>query len=235
MASPDGKLAHSFRAGKTSGTGFIDDYAYLLWGLVELYQADFNVEHLTLALKLVDQLKSSFLDEENGGLFMTAAGTDIPIGRPKEATDGALPSGNGMAAWNMMRLGRLLGRTDVEETGRDILEAFGGNITLNPASYIGLLFAADFTTAFTSEVVVVGEGDDALKMMRRLQAEHRPNAVFVLKDASQDSDELASIASYTELLVAQDGKTTVYVCHNFVCELPTTDVDAALKLLLADD
>ncbi|MCH7902944.1 MAG: thioredoxin domain-containing protein [Armatimonadetes bacterium] len=235
MASPDGKLAHSFRGGQTSGTGFIDDYAFLLWGLVELYQADFDVAHLTLALKLVEQLKGAFLDEENGGLFMTAAGADIPIGRPKEATDGALPSGNGVAAWNMMRLGRLLGRTDVEEMGRDILAAFGGNIAVSPDGYIGLLFAADFTSAFTSEVVVVGEGDEALKMMRRLQAEHRPNAVFVLKDASQDSDELASIASYTELLVAQNGKTTVYVCHNFACELPTTDVNVALKLLLADD
>ena len=227
MLSEDGTLAHSYRQGKTQGTGYLDDYAYMIWGLVELYEADFDAAHLELASQLAEVLEKQFFDDRAGGFFTTASGVDVPIARAKRATDGALPSGSAVASYNLVRLGRLLAKKDLEDLGKSVVETFGGDIRQSPSAFIGLLLTTDFLAGPTSEVVVVGEREAALAMIRRLQSEYSPRTVFLLKDVA-DSSTLDSIAPYTKLLVAQGGKATAYVCQDYTCDLPTTDVGQAL-------
>ncbi|MCH8977828.1 MAG: thioredoxin domain-containing protein [Armatimonadetes bacterium] len=227
MLAEDGTLTHSYRQGKTQGTGHLDDYAYLIWGLVELYEADFDAAHLELAAQLADVLEKRFFDSRAGGFFTTASGVDVPIARAKKATDGALPSGSSVAAYSLVRLGRLLAKKDLEDLGKSVVETFGGDIVQSPSAFIGLLLTTDFLAGPTSEVVVVGEREAALAMIRSLQSEYSPRTVFLLKDVA-DSSTLDSIAPYTKLLVAQGGKATAYVCQDYTCDLPTTDVREAL-------
>jgi len=232
MRFSDGRLLHRYRDGEVGIKGNLDDYAFMAWGLIELYQADFDATHLEAALELTGITLEHFGDPSGGGLYFTPDDGEELLVRRKEAYDGAVPSGNSVAMLNMLRLARLTGRPDLEEQASAISRAFSGSVGQSPAGYTQFLSAVDFAAGPAFEVVIAGraDGDDTRAMLESLRARYIPNCVVLLRGEGDDG-AITELAEFIRPHISIDGKATAYVCQNFRCELPTTDVERMLELL----
>jgi uncharacterized protein YyaL (SSP411 family) len=233
MRDKKGRLFHRYREGAAGIRGTVEDYAFLTWGLIELYENTFDVEYLQSALELNQTLVDHFWDDAQGGLFFTADDGEALLARMKEVYDGAIPSGNSVAMLNMVRLGRMTADTVHEDRAAAIGRAFYEDISQAPAAFTLLLSGLDFGIGPSFEVVVVGDpaGEDTRAMGRALNSVYVPNKVVLLKPAGEKNPRISRIATFTEPHAALDGKATAYVCRNYLCELPTTDVGKMLDLL----
>ncbi len=224
LKTPQGRLLKSYREGPSNLPGHADDYAFFIWGLLELYEATFKGEYLENALRLNDILIHLFWDKENGGLYLTAEDSkDLPL-RPKEIYDGAIPSANSVTALNLIRLARLTGDTDLEERSVQIGKAFAADITQHSAASTQFLSALDFILGPAQEIVIVGESGDPTtqEMLNKLYGSFVPNKVLILKDIQNTKEEklITELAPYTREQKSLEGKTTAYVCRNFSCLSP---------------
>ena len=139
MRDKDGRLLHRFRDGEVSIQGNLDDYAFIIWGLIELYELTFDSPYLRHALSFTDLLITHFWDAEQGGFFFTPDDGETLIVRQKEIYDGAIPSGNSVSMLNLLRLGRMTGRVDLEEKGARIAKAFSRKVEAFPPAFTQLL------------------------------------------------------------------------------------------------
>jgi uncharacterized protein len=227
-----GRLLHRYRDGEAAIPGYLDDYAFLTWGLLELYAATFDPAWLRWALELTDDLLARFWDEAHGGFFFSADDAEALLVRTKELYDGATPSGNSVALSSLLRLGRLTGRTDLEERASQMLTAFGSAQRRNLAAHTHFLCGVDFAVGPNREVVIVGEPDapDTVALLEAAGAGYRPRQVLLLK-TPDTAAALAELAPYTAPLTAADGRAMAYVCRGGACELPTADPEALRRLL----
>ncbi|MFH1647646.1 MAG: thioredoxin domain-containing protein [Chloroflexota bacterium] len=233
MVGPDGRLLHRFRDGEAAIPAHLDDYAFLVHGLLELYEATFEVDYLERALELNRQLLEHFWDGENGGFYFTADDAEKLLLRQKEIYDGAVPSGNSVAMLNLLRLARLTADLDLEDKAAAIGRAFYESVNHMPSAHTQLMSAIDFAAGPSYEVVVAGEsgGEDTQKLLRAIGRAFVPNKVVMLLPAETDSPGIKRLAPFTGQMTALEGKATAYVCRNYACELPTTDVGDMLKRL----
>ena len=233
MMTDDGPLWHRYRDGEAGVEGFLDDYAFLVWGLVELYQATFVPGYLTQAVELAEAMLARFGDLERGGFFFTSAEADDVLVRRKAFEDGAMPSGNSVAMFNLVRLARLTGRTDFETYADQLSRAASSSVNQVPIGFTHLLAALDFALGPSREVVIVGDpNDEAAHAMRRaLRDDYRPNTVVLLKPPDADGSALETVAPFTRHMTSEGGAATIYVCRGHQCERPTTDVHEALEML----
>ena len=231
MREPKGLLYHRFREGEIAVPGFLDDYAFLIWGLIELYETTFEVRYLKTALELNNYMLLHFRDKENGGFYFTADYAEEGIIRKKELYDGAVPSGNSVAMLNLVRLGKMTANPEFEKKAEDIERAFSRTVLMSPAAYTMLLSALDFAIGPTSEVVIVGDikAGDTRNLLAALRRGFIPGKVVIFLPPG--SSEIVYLADYTRNLKSKDGKATAYVCRNFSCKLPTTDAGEMMKLL----
>lgn len=236
MRSPNGNLLHRFREGEAALPAHVDDYAFMVWGLIELYEATFEVNYLRSALELNANLFARFWDPDAGGLFFTAKDGEQLLLRRKEIYDGAIPSGNSVAALSSLRLSRITGNTELEVQSHRIGKAFAGNVRKVPIAHTQLLSAIEFGIGPSYEVVIVGDpgGDDVKSMVKKLRSRFIPNKVVVLRPNAEEMPEISSIAEYTGSQTSVDGMATAYVCLNYQCKLRTTDPEKMLELLNAD-
>ncbi|MFO1093398.1 MAG: hypothetical protein U0992_08815 [Planctomycetaceae bacterium] len=221
MRDGQGRLLHSYKDGRAQFNGFLDDYACLIDGLVELYQATFAPQWLIAAVDLAEQMLARFSDTENGGFFYTANDHEQLIARTKDAHDSATPSGNGMAATALLKLGRITGRSDLEEAGHQTLEYLSGVMAEQPRASSQALLALDFFLGPTPEIVLIDGRDraEADAVLRDLQATFLPNRVIVRGSIAER--ELPTVLQ--PLLggrTAVDGQVTAYVCQHGACGLP---------------
>ncbi|MCL4285506.1 MAG: thioredoxin domain-containing protein [Fimbriimonadaceae bacterium] len=230
-AKTDQGLLHIYAKGRAKGEGQLTDYAFLIWGLASLYEATFDVAYLRQAKSLAEEMIQGFWDSKLAGFHMVREGTEHLLARPKETYDGAIPSGNSVAAYALALLARLTGDAKLEETARKTVRAFGADLAQRPTASLGMVTAHDLL-AGGQEVVVVGEPNDPAtkEMLAQLRTTYSPRKVVLLKTPS-NSEVLAGLAAFTSDLSAQDGKPTAYVCRNFACELPTTSPFKARSLL----
>lgn len=227
----DGRLMARYRDGHTANLGFVDDYAFLIFGLIELYETTYIPDYLKKAIKLNDDLLRLFNDEAKGGLFLYGSDSEQLIKRPKEIYDGATPSGNSVAAYNLFRLARLTGKHELEDEGFRILNSFGSDITQFPHSHSFSLIALLFAHARTQEIVLVGnpEAAEMLDMINTIQQGFRPNTItLVYSDKHTDLEEIVPFVKDYHMV---DNKTTAYVCENFSCLAPVTSTDELHKIL----
>jgi uncharacterized protein len=231
LIDSDGKLYHRFRDGDTAIRAMADDYAFLVWGLIELYQATFKPYYLEQALKLNDEFISQFWDENDGGFYFTSEEAEDILGRQKEIYDGALPSSNSVAVMNMIRLGRLTGRTDLEEIADKIFRAFSKFLHESPAGAIHSVHALSCTVNHSAELVLCGEpGDQELKsMMDLIHSEMKIPFVILLKTPS-NSKELVKLVPWLADFPVTD-RPTAYLCHQFKCERPVQSASELRKLI----
>lgn len=235
MRDAAGRLLHRYREGEAAVPAFLDDYAFLTWGLIELYEATFAPHYLEEALALNNTLVEHFWDDQNGGLYFTAAGAaDIPV-RQKDAYDGAIPSGNSVAMLNLLRLGRMTANSELEEKAAQIGRAFSAGVIESPASYTQMMAALDFALGPAYEVVIAGDPQaaDTQEMLTALRRRFIPNKVVLFRPTGEEIPEITQVAGFTRELSAREGKATAYVCRNYHCEIPTTDASEMLLLLSA--
>ena len=232
----NGRLVKRYRKGTAGLPAHLDDYAFVVWGFLELYEATLKATYLQEAIRLNDQMIKHFWDQQSGGLFMTADDSEKLLIRNKEIYDGAIPSGNSVAALNLLRLGHITGREDYLKKAEEISRAFSESVNRYPAGHAHLMMALDYALNPNYEVVIVGRpaAKDTRAMLLALRRPFLPGKVVLLRPADKKAAaEIIRMAPYTEFMVSKDGRATAYVCTNFVCKLPTTDISQMLANLQA--
>jgi uncharacterized protein YyaL (SSP411 family) len=224
----DGKLRRSWREGKTTNEVFLEDYASLILGLLDLYQTDYNEKWFSAAKELTDEMIEKFSDP-NGGFFDTPSDGENLLFRPKDVQDNATPSGNALACEALLKLAAY---TDQGEY-RDIAEKALGLVTKfvmqYPLGFGRWLTAAILVTGTIKQVAAVGEaGDpDFERLLKAIRVEYRPSVVV----AASSSSEKGNVPALLHDRPMMNGKATVYVCEGFVCKQPTTEVGTLIEQL----
>ncbi len=233
MRDDEGRLLKRFRLGQAALDATLEDYAFFGWGLLELYESTFDSRYLEECIGLAHRMLADFQDEANGGFFLSRAGREDLLTRPKEAYDGAIPSGNSVAALLLLRLGRLTADSSLERDGERVLQAFAADLMQAPFAHCQMMLALDFLRGPSYEVVVAGRAraTDTEALLRALNAAFLPRKVVVLRPPAADGDRIARLAPYVEPHGPIDGKATVYVCRNFSCRAPTTSAEEMLAAL----
>ncbi len=225
-----GELLHTYKDRQAKFTAYLDDYAALIQGLLDAYEAVFKSEYLRLSKILVKQVNKQFWDSVNGGYFFTSSKQEQLIQRMKDDSDQSIPSGTGIMALNLLRLFSLTEETGLLKKAEQIFSKYGSNYVSNPYGYASHLNALDFYLAKPKEIVIVlPQGESADTLLQTVQHQFLPNKVVVLQSyGDKESPVNASILQGRE---AQNGMPTAYVCYNFSCSLPVTTAQDLLKLL----
>jgi uncharacterized protein len=234
MYSTDtGYLMRRYREGDAAIPGFLDDYAMAAQGLLDLYEAQFDLAHLQLAVKLTEKQRELFEDRKHGAFFSTDARDSSLVMMVKEDYDGAEPSGNSVAALNLLRLARLTGRAEFRESAEKLLAAFGPRLIAAPVALPQMLVACEFFLSEPREIVLVGDkgsaGTDV--MVRTFYRYFVPNRVVMLVDSEESRRFLSTGNPAIESMGKLDGRTAAYVCRNYACQLPVSEVGALAELI----
>jgi len=220
----DGQLLRRYRKGDARFPGTLEDYAYFSYGLLELYEASGQARWLASARELATRMIEQFWDAEAGGWYLSRRDDSALIATSKEIDDGAMPSGNSMAALVCLKLGRLLGDASLEAYGRRTLETFAATVTQAPWSFPQLLIAWDMALGPNREIVIAGDWHDAqMQRMRRVVARHfLPRTVVAFHEPGANGEAARRLISYLGAQIPLQGKPTAYVCEGSVCQLPVT-------------
>lgn len=231
LQQENGTLLHRFREGDSAIRGHADDYAFLIWGLLELYEATFDTKYLEEAGHLNDIFLNGFWDKEQGGFFFTDEESEELLGRKKEGYDGALPSGNSVALSNLLRIGRLTANVELENKADELIRLYSSQVKRAPTGFGQFLQGVYFALSESFEIVIAGEREDTTtqKMLKSLQTNFLPNKVILLN--KPDDTRIRDLAPYTKEQTMTEDKTTAYVCRNYSCEMPTHDLKKMMELL----
>lgn len=238
LKTNEGRLLHRFRDKAAEISGFLDDYAFFINGLLDLYEATFEPGYLKEAMGLNEKMLRLFEDKASGGFFFTASDAEnILSGRGKEYYDSALPSGNSIAALVLLRLNRVTLKDNFALAARKSFSYISGRLSDSPAAYTQLLIALDFSLSPAKEIVVASK-DAKEPIVRQITAliysYFLPHKILLLR-ASQENDPVVSLAPWTREQGLIAGRTAIYVCENHTCNLPVTDLDKLKDTLVPRD
>lgn len=231
------RLLHRYRDKESAITGNLDDYAFMIWGLLELYESTFQVKYLKDAIALNEAVLEHFLDKEGGGFYFTPDDSEDIILRKKEIYDGSTPSGNSVEMLNLIRLAKLTENPDFEAIAAQMECAFSKNISRTPAAHIQFMIAIDFKFGPSYEVTIVGnpDGEDTRILLENLRKHFSPNKTVLFVDFSPENvknrSRIIKINSSLKLRKMIEEKATAYICVNKTCKPPTTSPDQMLNLL----
>jgi uncharacterized protein YyaL (SSP411 family) len=237
LTADNGRLLKSYRKGKAGSAAHLNDYAFMVWGLIELYQATYKANYLADAITLNEQMLAHFWDEQNGGLYITADDGEELLVRSKEIYDGAIPSGNSVAVYNLLRLAHMTGKTDYMEKAEGIIKAFSDPVKQYPAGHSQLMVALEYALNPNYEVVIVGEPQkqDTRLMLAALRRPFIPEKIVLFRTTDKSTARaITEIAPFTRSMATRNGQATAYVCQKFACRLPTTSIDQMLDNLKQD-
>ena len=225
-----GVLLRRYRDQDAAIPGFLDDYAFFAQGLLDLYESDFHLPYLQTAIRLTEKQIELFEDKSGGAFFATAVGDATLVMRIKVDDDEAEPSGNSVAASNLLRLAQMTDRKDFHDSADRVLRAVAKRIEAQPSASPQMLAAYEFSLSKPKQVVLVGTtGLPAL--LRELHARFVPHKIVLLVDSDQSRKALAAYLPVIETMTAKDGRATAYVCENYTCQLPTADPQKFAELL----
>jgi uncharacterized protein YyaL (SSP411 family) len=229
----NGRLYRSYKDGQVRQNGFLEDYAFFIAALIDLYEADHDICWLKKALALDDVLKQFYEDSENGGFFTTATDHETLIAREKPSYDGATPSGNAVAALNLLRLHSYTTDDQFRIRAENLFKAFYQRLTETPSALSEMLLAVDYYYDTPKEIILItppGNPDAAVPFVDIFRDKFIPNRVLVAADEKQ----AAANAKIIPLAVgkkAARGRITAYVCENGTCSLPAETADAFILRL----
>jgi uncharacterized protein YyaL (SSP411 family) len=220
----DGRLLRRYRAGEAAIPAYAEDYAYLAKGLLDLYTATFDVQHLLRAVDLATQLGERFTGED-GGIFATAADAEVLVFRPREFYDGASPSANSIALEVFAQLALYTGDTSWRDRAEGILIAGATEVGRYPTGHSHFLQAASFLWEPTREIVVAGApgAADTRGLLAVLARSYLPEAVVLLVPPPPEGSAIRSVAPFAVGMKPIKGRAAAYVCQNFTCQEPVTD------------
>ena len=218
MFDKEGRLLHRFKDGEAEIPAFLEDYAYLIWGLTELYFATFELRYLEKARELAEFTLEHFWDEENLGFFQTPDYGEKVLVRKKEVYDGATPSGNSVMAFNLVRLSRIFSEPEFEKKARQTLLAFSEVIRSFSSAHTFSLIALDLLINGGFELVCASEKEEECReSLLDVQRNFLPEGVFLV--------------NFPESMRPLNGETTYYLCRNFACGEPTKDLEKVKREL----
>ncbi|MFI5308124.1 MAG: thioredoxin domain-containing protein, partial [Polyangiales bacterium] len=231
MRTPDGGLLATARGGRAHVDACLDDYVFVTQGLIDLYESDFDPRWLREALALCELVEARFADRERGGYCTTSDAHEALIARTKTVHDGALPSGAGVQALNLLRLSELCGRPALREKAQGVFEAQAALANRHPRSFAALMLALDFVQRRPREIVISGEpsSDGVAAMLRVVRHSFLPQRVVAL--ASHDADEALLPLVQGRKPQPRAASTLAYVCRDFRCDAPVSSPDALAALL----
>jgi uncharacterized protein YyaL (SSP411 family) len=223
MRDKNGTLYHRYAKGERAIEGFLNDYAFLVWGLLEIYEANFEESYLQAAVELTNTMISRFWDSENGGFYSTAKDAENAVPRRKEVYDGAVPSGNSVALLNLMHWSLLTGDTKYRELASQVIRVFSDDVKRSPVTHTFMLVGVDFAVGPAYNVILVGEPqeDSMQRLLGALKTRYLPNMMVSMRPAGKAG------LGYEK----NEGKATAYVCRDQTCMPPTNEPEKMLELL----
>ncbi|MGD1020863.1 MAG: thioredoxin domain-containing protein [Verrucomicrobiia bacterium] len=230
-------VANRLKDGQLTRTATVpamaEDYAFLGNGLVDLYEADFDPRWLVKATELADAILARFYDAKEGGFFQTDGRDPSVIIRAKEDYDGAEPSGNSMATLLLLRLAQFTDRASYRDAAGKTLQLFGDHLRKAPSTVPQMLCVLDFYLSKPKQIVIAGKADavDTRAMLHAVHERYLPNAIVVVAGGGDAQKTLAKLLLFLETIKPMDGKATAYVCVNYACQLPTSDLGKLAELL----
>ena len=232
-SSETGHLKRSYRLGAAEVDGFLSDYASTVQGLLDLYEASFDLRWLNWALRLQRTQDSLFWDEQGGGYFTTAASEQHLLWRDREAYDGVEPSPNSVAAMNLLRIWQMTEDDTAREKAVKTISQFGGHLNNNPESMPAMMSAYDALTSPQRQIVIAGapQAADTRQMLDLVWGRYLPNSILMLADQGAGQQALARSLPFLRNMRPKNGKATAYVCQNYLCNLPSSDPKVVARLL----
>lgn len=230
MVDEQGRLYARYRETERKHLGYLDDYAFMIWACIELYEAVYDVKYLKQAISFTDAMIDLFGDEKGNGFYLYGKDAEQLITKPKDIYDGAIPSGNSVAIYNLLRLAKLTGKQEYQERARNSLAHFGELVNSMPSMYGFMLIACMFERQQGQEIVLAGETKDPLleQMEKMISSSFRPFTVVL---RNQNSNELKDINSLLGEKSQINGKATAYICEHFTCQKPIQDIETLVRML----
>ena len=226
-------LYRAYRGGRGTVEGFADDYAFVIQGMVDLYEASFDVEWLKFAIELQEAQDRLFFDEKNGGYFSTSGRDKSVVLRMKDDNDSAEPAASSVAALNLLRLAQFRDEKQLEERGKKTIRAFSATISRFPSAMPQMLVALDFSLSKPRQIVIAGKPDapETKALLAEVHRHFLPNKILLLADGADGQKYLGEKNEALRSMSILNGKPAAYVCENFTCKAPVTDPDDLRKLL----
>ena len=226
-------LKRRYRDGEASIDGMLEDYVFLVHGLLDLFEASFDVKWLSWAVDLQKRQDQLFWDAKGGAYFSTAANQADVIVRAKEDYDGAEPSPNSVAAMNLLRMWQMTDRRELRDKADRTFRAQAAQLTRVGANLPQMAVALSFSLSKPKQIVIAGDpaSPDTRAMLKLVHDRFMPDKILVVVDGGQGQAGIARLMPFVANMDRRDGKATAYVCENYACKLPTTDLQVAAKLL----
>jgi hypothetical protein len=232
MRAGTGRLYRRYRLGEAANPGYADDYAFLIWGLLDLYETIFDVRYLREALHLQEEMSRLFADPD-GGFYYTGDDGEEMILREKVIHDAAIPSSNSVAALNLLRLGRMTGNSEFEKQADLLIRSFSKQVSVRPAAFTHFMQALDFALGPTREILIAGDSSSpATKgMIKTVHRTYFPNRVLMLIESGTRGKGLSKIAPFTKTILTDEKGPAVYLCEDLKCAKPLRDAVELEKML----
>ena len=228
------RLLHRYRDGEAAINANLDDYTFFISGLLDLYEASFNLKYLKSAIALNNTLSDHFWDNENGGFYFTPDdGEDILV-RKKEIYDSAIPSGNSIQMLNLLKLSKIMENEEFKYKAVEIEKAFSQDVIRTPMAHTQLMVAIDFKLGPSYEIVITGvhDNEDTKLMLNSIRSRYVPNKIIILRPP--DDDEASGLIELINSLGfknQENDKATAHICSDNMCKTPTNDLNTMLKFL----
>jgi len=220
-------LRRRYRQGEAAVEAYAEDYADLIFGLIELFQADGDPSRLEWALALQQRQDDLFWDSEDGGWYSTTGQDPTVLLRLKDDYDGAEPSASSVSVLNLLALAHLTGDASFFRKIERTLETFGPGLGQSARAVPMMMAALSAYHAGIRQVVIVGpQGrDDTLDLTREFAASYQPFSILVAVEPGAHQDRVARVLPFVAPMQMRDGRATAYVCRHFTCEQPVTGAD----------
>jgi len=232
----DGKsklLFRNYREGRSQIEGFADDYAFVIQGLLDLYEASFDIEWLKFASELQETQDRLFFDNKSGGYFSTSGQDASVVLRMKDDNDSAEPAASSVAALNLLRLAQLRDDKQLEDRAKKTIDGFAPTLSHFASAMPQILVALDYSLAKPRQIVIAGKIDnnETKGLLAEVHRHFLPNKILILADGGAGQKFLSEKNEAIGAMTPIDGKPAAYVCENFTCKVPVTDPKALRDLL----
>ena len=226
-------LYRNYRGGRSDIEGFADDYAFVIQGLLDLYEASFDIEWLKLATELQETQDRMFFDEKNGGYFSTSGKDKSVFLRMKDDNDGAEPAASSVAALNLFRLSQIRNDQPMSERARKTIAAFATTLSHFPSAMPQLLVALDYSLGKPLQIVIAGRKDapETKALLNEVHRHFLPQTILLLADGGEGQKYLGEKNEAIRAMSLVDSKPAAYVCRSFTCKAPVTEPKALAELI----
>ncbi len=230
MISKNGRLLHRFRENEAGIQANVDDYAFFIQGLLDLYEASFEVKYLEKAFSLNEDLIKYFWNDKTGGFYFTPFDGEKLLIRQMEIYDGAVPSGNSIALLNLLRIGRYSGNNEYGNKAERLIRIFSASVKRNAFAFTQFLVGLEFAFGKTKEILIAGKKDSnkTKKIINAVNEFYIPNKIIILND---DAGNLKRLVPFISNYKINEGDVYVYICENYVCNLPVDSLNDLKKML----